>query len=196
MSSAYTSLLGLVLPATGELNNAWGGVVNAQLTQLIEDAVAGTSTADLTSGDWTLTTTAAGAPNQARTAILIATGNPSTTRSIFAPKQSKTYVVVNNTTKNIFLRGGPGSPTTGVVLAPTGSMVAVWDSVVGDFVKVAGGGGGATGGGTNQVFIENDQIVTESYTIPGTKNAGTFGPITIDSGGVVTVSDGAFWTVV
>jgi hypothetical protein len=57
-------------------------------------------------------------------------------------------------------------------------------------------GGGATGGGGNQVFIENDQTVTVDYTIPSTKNAGTFGPITIDTGITVTVSTGSTWTVV
>jgi hypothetical protein len=57
-------------------------------------------------------------------------------------------------------------------------------------------GGGATGGSGNQVFIENDQTVTADYTIPSTKNAGTFGPITIDTGVTVTVSTGSTWTVV
>lgn len=57
-------------------------------------------------------------------------------------------------------------------------------------------GGGATGGGSDAVFIENDQAVTTNYTIPATKNAGTFGPITINSGVTVTVSSGAVWTVV
>lgn len=41
-------------------------------------------------------------------------------------------------------------------------------------------GGGATGGLGNQVFFENDQTVTASYTIPSNKNASTTGPITID----------------
>jgi hypothetical protein len=40
-------------------------------------------------------------------------------------------------------------------------------------------GGGATGGGANQVFYENDQQITASYTIGATKNAMTTGPITI-----------------
>lgn len=42
-------------------------------------------------------------------------------------------------------------------------------------------GGGATGGGANQVFYENDQNITASYTIGATKNAMTTGPITITS---------------
>jgi len=196
MPSAYTSLLGFVQPVTGELTNTWGTAVNNQLTQLIEDSIASTSTASVTAGNWTLSTTAGGAQNEARTAILIATGTPGTARVVYAPKQSKTYVVINNSDSTLSLKGGPGSPTTGIAVAAGDSVLAAWDSGVGDFVKVAGGGGGATGGGANQVFFENDQTVTNSYTIPGNKNAGTFGPITVDSGVTVTVSSGAVWTVV
>lgn len=196
MPSAYTSLLGFVQPVTGELTNTWGNTVNNQLTQLIEDSIASTSTASVTAGDWTLSTTAGGAANEARTAILIATGTPGTARSVFAPKSSKTYVVINNSDSVLTLKGGPGSPTTGISLPPDSSVLAAWDTGVGDFIKVAGGGGGATGGGANQVFFENDQTVTNDYTIPGNKNAGTFGPITVDSGITVTVSSGAVWTVV
>jgi len=57
-------------------------------------------------------------------------------------------------------------------------------------------GGGATGGGSNQAFYLNDQLITDNYTIAATKNAGTFGPISIDSGVTVTVDTGATWTVV
>ena len=56
--------------------------------------------------------------------------------------------------------------------------------------------GGATGGGTNQVFWENDQTITTSYAITNGKNAGSFGPITINSGVTVTVGSGETWSVV
>jgi hypothetical protein len=65
MPSSYTNLLGLVLPTTGELNGTWGGVINAQQTQLVEDSVAGYATANVTSGDWTLSTTGGGATRPA-----------------------------------------------------------------------------------------------------------------------------------
>ena len=45
-----------------------------------------------------------------------------------------------------------------------------------------GNGAGATGGGPDEVFYENDQTVTISYTIPSTKNAMTTGPITLGAG--------------
>lgn len=196
MPSSYTTLLGFVQPTTGELTNQWGTVVNAQLTQLVEDSIAQYSTASVTAGDWTLTTTGAGLANQARTAILIATGTPGTTRYIYAPKQSKQYIVINNSDSLIYLQGGPTSPTAGVFILPGQSALCAWDNTVTDFVKVAGGSGGATGGGTNQIFFQNDQTVTVNYTITSGKNAGTFGPITIDSGITVTVPTGSVWTVV
>ena len=56
--------------------------------------------------------------------------------------------------------------------------------------------GGATGGGTNQVFWENDQTITTSYAITNGKNAGSFGPITINSGVVITIGSGETWSVV
>jgi hypothetical protein len=56
-------------------------------------------------------------------------------------------------------------------------------------------GGGATGGGADEVFIENNQNITASYTIPSTRNAMTTGPITVDAGVTVTVSSGSRWVV-
>jgi len=50
------------------------------------------------------------------------------------------------------------------------------------------GGNGATGNGSDEVFYENDQTVTLSYTIPSTKNAMSTGPITLGGGFVGTGS--------
>lgn len=204
MPSAYTTLLKLVQPVTGELTNTWGSAVNSTLTQFIENAIAGYQSQSVTSGDWTLSTTTPGdtanpSTNAARYAILIATGAPGTTRYIYAPQLSKTYVVINNCTdqSSIFVRGGTSSSyTTGVEIEAGGSALIAWDSTASDYVKIAGGGGGAAGTGSNQVFFQNDLTVTGSYTIPTGKNAGTFGPITVNSGVTVTVPSGSVWTVV
>lgn len=199
MASSYTTLLGLVLPVTGELTNTWGTAVNSSLTQLIEDSIAGSASQSVTGADWTLTTTAGGVSNQARLAILIATGAPGTTRYIYAPQLSKMYVVVNNCTdqSSVYIRGGTSSSyTTGVEIEALGSALVAWDSTASDFVKIAGGGGGAAGTGGNQIFFQNDLNVTGSYTIPTGKNAGTFGPVTVNSGVTVTVPSGSVWTVV
>ena len=57
-------------------------------------------------------------------------------------------------------------------------------------------GGGATGGGNDQIFIENGQTVTADYTISTSYNAGTFGPVSINSGVTVTVPTGSVWSVI
>lgn len=57
-------------------------------------------------------------------------------------------------------------------------------------------GGGATGGGSDEIFIENGQTVTQDYTIPATKNAMSTGPVTVNSGVTVTVSSGARYVVI
>jgi len=60
----------------------------------------------------------------------------------------------------------------------------------------AAAGAGAQGAGGDNIFWENDQTVTQDYTITNGKNAGSFGPITIQSGVTVTVGSGETWTVV
>lgn len=56
-------------------------------------------------------------------------------------------------------------------------------------------GGGATGGGGDEIFVENGQNVTTSYSIPSGKNAMTTGPVTVDAGVTVTVPGGSRWVV-
>ena len=46
---------------------------------------------------------------------------------------------------------------------------------------------GATGGGTDEVFVENSQTVTTSYTLSTNKNAHAVGPISLNSGVIITV---------
>jgi len=53
-----------------------------------------------------------------------------------------------------------------------------------------GGGAGATGGGTDQVFLETGQNITEDYTLTSGKNAITVSP-TIATGKQIVVPNGA-----
>lgn len=57
-------------------------------------------------------------------------------------------------------------------------------------------GGGATGAGGDQIFYQNGQTVTTDYTITAGQNAGTFGPVSINSGVTVTVPTGSVWSIV
>ena len=55
--------------------------------------------------------------------------------------------------------------------------------------------GGATGGGSDQVFVQNSTVITQSYTIPTGKSASSVGAITINSGVAITVPTGSRWVV-
>jgi hypothetical protein len=57
-------------------------------------------------------------------------------------------------------------------------------------------GGGATGGSSDDVFYENGQTVTTSYTLSTGKNAMSAGPVTINAGATVTVPSGQSWSIV
>ena len=65
-------------------------------------------------------------------------------------------------------------------------------------VTLAGGvaGSSAAGSGSNQIFYENDQTVTGSYTLAADRNAMSTGPLSINSGVVITVESGARWVIV
>ena len=84
-----------------------------------------------------------------------------------------------------------GSPSAGYIRynTTTGSFEgygAAWGSI----------GGGATGAGGDEIFYENEQNVTTSYSITTNENAVSAGPITVDSGATVTIPSGSTWVIV
>jgi len=177
MTINYTSLLGLAQPVTGTESGTWGTVVNDEITALVEQAVAGGVSIDVTAGNVTLTDTD-GASNQARNAILLVTGTPGTSRNIVAPSSSKVYVVINGSDGAVVLKG---SATTGVTI-PTGTKtIAFWDGS--DFVALSSSvfsifGTSAAGGaarfyedtdtGTNYIALQAPSSVASnvSFTLP------------------------------
>jgi len=102
------------------------------------------------------------------------------------------YSTPLTTQGDILYRDGSGDQrlaagTSGQVLTSGGS---------GANVSWADAAAGASGGGSDKVFWENGQTVTTNYTITNNTNAGSFGPITINSGITVTVGAGENWTVI
>ena len=86
------------------------------------------------------------------------------------------------------------TPTDGLVIFNT--TINQYEGYFAALSSWASLGGGATGGGADQVFVLNDQVVTEDYTIPVGKNAVSGGPISINDGVVVEIPDGSVWTIV
>jgi len=86
----------------------------------------------------------------------------------------------------------PASPSAGLIRFNTtnssfeGHNGSAWGSI----------GGGATGGGNDAAFYLNSTSISNSYSIPSGQNAGTFGPVSVASGAIVTVPNGSTWTIV
>jgi hypothetical protein len=98
MATAYTPILQLALPVTGELNGTWGTVVNDNITSMIEQAIAGLATINTwTTASHTLTT-ANGTTSEARCAVLECSGAPGAAASVICPASTKLYVIKNSVT--------------------------------------------------------------------------------------------------
>ena len=170
MTTAYTSLLGLALPVTGELSGTWGDTVNNSITSLLDSAIAGTTT--ITSdADVTLTTTT-GSANTSRQAIILWTAGGTATRTIIAPAQSKIYTVINasSSTQSIILAGA--GPTSGVTIAKGESALCAWNGS--DFIKISNTAGPGTftnltvTGNTTLGDAVTDTITVNSQFVTGT----------------------------
>jgi hypothetical protein len=123
-----------------------------------------------------------------------ATGNlpPKTVSSLTFNSSNGTLAATTFSGSGASLTSLPGGQLTGNVAASllTGTLPAI------DGSNLTGLTGRATGGGSDEIFYENDQTVTTSYTITNGKNAGSFGPISINSGATVTVGPGQTLTIV
>ncbi len=98
MATAYTPILQLALPVTGELQGTWGTVVNDNITSMIEQAIAGLATISTwTAASHTLTT-ASGTTDEARCAVLECSGAPGAAATVVCPALSKVYVIKNSVT--------------------------------------------------------------------------------------------------
>lgn len=197
---ANTSLIGLLLPATGTLSGQWGGAVNNAISEIVDAAVAGTQTIT-TDADVDLSVTVGTYASTGLTstssqyAVLLCTGARTAARNINTPKQSKTYVVINDTTGGyaITVRGGPTSPTTGITVAAGTRAIIAWNGS--DFVNV---GGGSAAGSNTQVQFNNGGAfgASSSLTWDGTTLAATkFGGALNGTVGATTPASGAFTTL-
>lgn len=181
----FTPLLGLALPTTGDLSGTWGTTVNTAITDLLDDAVAGTVTLSA-DADVTLTTTN-GADNQARNAVILWTAsNGATTRNVTAPAQSKAYIVINAGTGSVVIRGS--GPTTGVTVASGFKALVAWNGS--DFVKIASSLVNLTSDVTGTLPIANGGTGTTSTTFVNLATNVT-GTLPVGNGGTGITSFGA-----
>jgi hypothetical protein len=194
MATAYTSLLGLALPVTGELSGTWGDTVNNYITQYLDSAVEGTQTISGSQTAVTLSVTngsalsqvGSGSTGSAQYQIINCTGNPASLLTITVPASSRKYIVINATSTNQSVKVVGAGPTTGVTIASGEKVNIAWNGS--DFVKVGGvsgtlsvadGGTGATTLTANNVILGNGTSPVQ-FVAPG-------------SSGNVLTSNGTTW---
>jgi len=117
MTTAYTPILKLALPVTGELNGAWGDVVNNNITSMVEQAVAGLATINTWVANSHTLTTADGTTSESRCAMLVidddGAGNPSAAATVICPAATKAYIVQNLCGQTVTVKTSAG---TGVAI--------------------------------------------------------------------------------
>ena len=161
MSSTYSTTLRLELIGNGDQSGTWGDTTNLNLGTLLQDAITGVQAITMSDANYTLTAYN-GLPDEARNAVLVASGTNTAIRSIIAPAVEKTYLVKNSTT------GGYGvtirtSSGTGVTVASGTTVLVYCDGT--EFYQAAIPSGSTTGTGS-VVYSTSPTITTPSISSP------------------------------
>ena len=129
MASSYTTRINLELQADGENPNSWGDILNNNVIQLVDDAIAAYTSVTLSSADYTLTTND-GSTDQARSAIIEVVGTVSADVNLIIPGVSKFYFVkdksVRQNDSTITIKTAAGSWLT---LEASATRAVLCDSV-------------------------------------------------------------------
>jgi len=124
--STFTSRIRLEKQADGANPNSWGLILNQNVIDLVDDAIAAYTTVTVSAADVTLTTEN-GASDQARSAFIELTGTLTSSHDIILPAQSKSYFIRNKSVP---------SPTSNTITIKTlaGSGATVGTSANGFFI--------------------------------------------------------------
>lgn len=104
MASTYTTNIRLEKQADGENPNSWGDILNQNVIDLVDQAVAGYQIVSV-SGTTPITLTELdGVTDQSRNAVLSFDGTLTAETSIIIPSNDKTYFIRNNTSGSFALK--------------------------------------------------------------------------------------------
>ena len=153
MATQFSTLLKLALPVQGELSGTWGDLLNNSVTNMVEEAIAGSKTINTWSGNSATLSTADGATAEARAAILNLTDTGTSlsgAATVIVPALTKTFIVKNGTAQTVTVKTSSGtgiaiiSGSTGHVYCDGTNVVESQNYVAGNF----GVGGNLTVTGT------------------------------------------------
>jgi len=129
MASTYTSRIRLEKQADGENPNSWGLIMNQNVIDLVDEAVAGYAVVSVSSVAVSLTA-ANGATDESRNASLEIAGTLTADVTITIPSQEKTYFINDNTTGSfvVYMKTAAGAavqvnPGSNIFLACDGTDI-------------------------------------------------------------------------
>jgi hypothetical protein len=199
MATAYTPILKLALPVTGELNGTWGTVVNDNITSMVEQSVAGLATINTWTTNSHTLTSADGTTSESRCAMLVidddGAGNPSAAATVICPTATKSYIVRNLCGQTVTVKTSAG---TGVAVPNNQAALVFCDGtnvVTGAFNGDVVGPATATNnaivtfdGTTGKIIKDNSGATISAGVITAT---GFAGPLN-GTVGATTPATGAF----
>lgn len=110
MASSYSGKLRLEKQGIGENENTWGTILNTQI-DLIDDAIAGFVSIDMTSGGDLTLSESNGISDESRNAVLVLTGTPTSNVQLVLPNTGKNYIIRNKITNSASVRPTPTGGT-------------------------------------------------------------------------------------
>jgi len=132
MTTTYSPSLKLSLIGTGDQSGTWGQTTNTNLGTLLEQAITGVNAISLQGISSYTLTNYNGTSDDARNAVLIFTGTPSSAPTITAPAQNKLYAIVNNTTQPLTMVASGGAVSLVIPALSTGQAYCDASNVSGN----------------------------------------------------------------
>jgi len=184
MASTYSPGLKITLMGDGDQSGLWGQTTNTNLGTLIEQAITGVTSIVMSNANYTLTSFN-GVSDEARNAVIVATGTNNAVRDIIPPVVKKLYIVANNTGGGYAVRV-IGATGTGVSIPSGATQVVYCDGT--NFIAASGAfvNGtvlGVTGGGTGlNTLTANNVILGNGTSSPTFVAPGTTGNVLTSNG--------------
>jgi hypothetical protein len=194
MASTYSTSLKLTLIGDGDQSGIWGQTTNTNLGTLLEQAITGVVSVNMADANYTLTSFN-GVTDEARNAVIVATGTNNGVRDLIPPVLEKLYTVSNQTTGGYAIRV-IGTSGTGVTI-PNGVTTLVYCNGTNFYSGLSGTSGNFTVTGdiavtgnaaANNVTVTNTLSATNIVASNATFVGGTVNVPTVANSSNTTVA--------
>ena len=190
MASTYSPNLRLELIGTGEQQGTWGSTTNTNLGTLLEEAIGGYVSVTVSDVADTTLTSANGAADESRNAVINLTGTLTGARNVICPAIEKLYVV-KNATSGGYAVTFKVSGQTGVSV-PSGATVSVYvdgtdaRTITGSLASQYANNVAITGGTISGAAITNGTMSGTSISSASISNTSISSSNATITGGTIT----------